>query len=66
MQKTLRGSSEDIGWLQNSPGMAPVEDGTARFMKLLEGIRYHLNWISSRPYRIEKWILITGLRAFFS
>ncbi|KAK4601875.1 hypothetical protein RGQ29_011116 [Quercus rubra] len=36
---TLRGSSDDIGWLQCTPGMASVEDGTARFLELLAGIR---------------------------
>lgn len=39
MERTLRGSSDDIGWLQRTPGMAPVEDGTARFLELLEAIR---------------------------
>ncbi|KAF5726008.1 hypothetical protein HS088_TW23G00745 [Tripterygium wilfordii] len=39
VQRTLHGSSYDIGWLQSAPGMAPVEDGTARFLELLEGIR---------------------------
>lgn len=36
---TLRGSSDDIGWLQQTPGMPPVKDGTARFMELLAEIR---------------------------
>ncbi|XP_048228152.1 uncharacterized protein LOC8268313 isoform X2 [Ricinus communis] len=36
---TLLGSSDDIGWLQCTPGMAPVEDGTARFLELLGKIR---------------------------
>ncbi|EOY30691.1 Alpha/beta-Hydrolases superfamily protein [Theobroma cacao] len=39
MQRTLRGSSDDIGWLQRNPGMAPVENGTARFLELLQAIR---------------------------
>ncbi|KAE8654664.1 Exostosin family protein [Hibiscus syriacus] len=39
MERTLRGSSDDIGWLQCTPGMAPVEDGTTRFLELLEAIR---------------------------
>ncbi|OMO82651.1 Lecithin:cholesterol/phospholipid:diacylglycerol acyltransferase, partial [Corchorus capsularis] len=39
MQKTLLGSSDDIGWLQNTPGMPPVENGTARFLELLEAVR---------------------------
>ncbi|XVF88600.1 hypothetical protein PTKIN_Ptkin19aG0064000 [Pterospermum kingtungense] len=39
MQTTLRGSSDDIGWLQRTPGMAPVENGTARFLELLDAVR---------------------------
>ncbi|XP_021596935.1 uncharacterized protein LOC110603495 isoform X3 [Manihot esculenta] len=39
VRKTLRGSSDDIGWLPRTPGMAPVEDGTARFLELLGKIR---------------------------
>lgn len=37
--KTLRGSSDDIGWMQRTPGMDPVRDGTARFLELLADIR---------------------------
>uniref|UniRef100_A0A7N0UEZ7 Uncharacterized protein n=1 Tax=Kalanchoe fedtschenkoi TaxID=63787 RepID=A0A7N0UEZ7_KALFE len=39
VRKTLNGSSADIGWLQHTPGFPPVEDGTPRFMELLENIR---------------------------
>lgn len=39
VRKTLRGSSDNIGWLQRTMGMAPVEDGTPRFLELLAGIR---------------------------
>lgn len=39
VQTTLRGSSNDIGWLLRTPGMPSVEDGTSRFMELLERIR---------------------------
>ncbi|KAI3962844.1 hypothetical protein MKW92_037284 [Papaver armeniacum] len=39
IQKTLRGSSDDIGWLQRAEDMPPVEDGTARFRELLQDIR---------------------------
>ncbi|ONH98001.1 hypothetical protein PRUPE_7G222800 [Prunus persica] len=39
VQKTLQGSSHDIGWLPHTPGMPGVEDGTARFLELLAGIR---------------------------
>jgi hypothetical protein len=37
--KTLRGSSDDIGWLQRAPGMPLVHDGTSRFLELLSDIR---------------------------
>lgn len=39
VQRTLHGSSDDIGWLQYNPDMAPVEDGTSRFLEILEAIR---------------------------
>ncbi|KAI5325711.1 hypothetical protein L3X38_034785 [Prunus dulcis] len=39
VQKTLQGSSDDIGWLPRALGMPGVEDGTARFLELLAGIR---------------------------
>ncbi|KAK7319958.1 hypothetical protein RJT34_04687 [Clitoria ternatea] len=37
--KALRGSSDDIGWLQHAPGMPLVQDGTSRFLELLSNIR---------------------------
>ncbi|KAK9149301.1 hypothetical protein Scep_008058 [Stephania cephalantha] len=39
LKTTLHGSSDDIGWLQHAPGMPPVEDGTCRFIELLQEIR---------------------------
>ncbi|KAG0498763.1 hypothetical protein HPP92_003078 [Vanilla planifolia] len=36
---TVLGSAKDIGWLQRAPDMLPVEDGTERFLELLENIR---------------------------
>lgn len=42
VRKTLHGSSGEIGWLQEAPGMDPVKDGSARFRELLECIRYRL------------------------
>ncbi|XP_077235386.1 alpha/beta-Hydrolases superfamily protein isoform X2 [Tasmannia lanceolata] len=38
-RKTIRGSADDIGWLQRASGMPPVEDGTKRFMEVLDSIR---------------------------
>lgn len=49
VQKTLHGSSDDIGWLQCTPGVAPVEDGTTRFLEVLQGIRCQFN-VSISPY----------------
>ncbi|KAJ7969561.1 Alpha/beta-Hydrolases superfamily protein [Quillaja saponaria] len=37
--KTLRGSSDDIGWLKHASGMPPIKDGTERFLELLSHIR---------------------------
>jgi hypothetical protein len=41
-RRTVRGSADDIGWLQRAPEMPPVEDGTDRFNKILEDIGYEL------------------------
>lgn len=38
VQTTLRGSSEDIGWLVNSPDYPAAEDGTDDFLRALEQI----------------------------
>ncbi|CAD5175066.1 unnamed protein product [Musa acuminata subsp. malaccensis] len=38
-RKTVRGSADDIGWLQQATDMPPVEDGTKRFQEILESIR---------------------------
>lgn len=39
-RRTVRGSADDIGWLQRDPSMPPVEDGTERFLEILDNIRY--------------------------
>ena len=39
VQTTLRGSADDIGWLQRVPGALPVEDGTSEFLQALNTIR---------------------------
>lgn len=39
LRKTLHGSSDDIGWMQRTPGMDPVEDGSCRFLELLQAVR---------------------------
>ncbi|KAK6145527.1 hypothetical protein DH2020_022347 [Rehmannia glutinosa] len=55
--KTLHGSSDDIGWLQSAPGMAPVKDGSARFLELLHSIR---NGVHELPDSFV-YLLIPGL-----
>eukprot|EP01018_Ginkgo_biloba_P007752 Gb_05020 [translate_table: standard] len=57
MCTTLRGSADDIGWLQHTLGMAPVEDGTKRFMELLEMTR---NGVHMLPDTVI-YLLIPGL-----
>lgn len=42
VRKTVRGSADDIGWLQRAADMPPVEDGTERFVEILDDIRYKL------------------------
>lgn len=39
-RRTVRGSADDIGWLQRAPGMPPVEDGTERFLEILGNIKH--------------------------
>lgn len=39
VRRTVRGSADDIGWLQQAADMPPVEDGTERFMEILDDIR---------------------------
>ncbi|KAL3625446.1 hypothetical protein CASFOL_030900 [Castilleja foliolosa] len=55
--RTLHGSSDDIGWLQCAPGMAPVEDGSARFLELLHSVR---NGVHVLPDSFV-YLLIPGL-----
>lgn len=46
VRRTVRGSADDIGWLQCDPTMPSVEDGTQRFMEILGEIRYNLLYSS--------------------
>lgn len=39
LRRTLHGSSDDIGWLQRDPGTTPAEDGSVRFLEILQCIR---------------------------
>ena len=38
-RRTVRGSADDIGWLKHDPEMPSVEDGTERFIEILDNIR---------------------------
>lgn len=38
-RKTVRGSADDIGWLQQDQSLPPTEDGTARFLEILDAVR---------------------------
>ncbi|XP_065859226.1 uncharacterized protein [Euphorbia lathyris] len=56
-RRTVRGSADDIGWMQRDPGMPPVEDGTERFMGILDNIRHGLHKL---PNSIV-YLLVPGL-----
>lgn len=57
LQSTLRGSVDDIGWLQREPGFPPVEERTDRFLKLLGLVS---NGIHKLPNSFV-YLLIPGL-----
>lgn len=57
VRRTLQGSSEDIGWLERSVGLPPVEDGTSRFMELLNDIRNGKHYLPNTLI----YLLIPGL-----
>ncbi|XP_043717185.1 uncharacterized protein LOC122665174 isoform X2 [Telopea speciosissima] len=56
-RRTVRGSADDVGWLQRAPGMPPVEDGTQRFTELLEDIRHGLHKLPNSMI----YLLVPGL-----
>nr|XP_010917822.2 uncharacterized protein LOC105042326 isoform X6 [Elaeis guineensis] len=55
MRITLQGSSEDIGWLQRTEGLPPVEDGTARFMELLHDISLQAS-VEKNAWELKQYI----------
>ncbi|KAG8391557.1 hypothetical protein BUALT_Bualt01G0200000 [Buddleja alternifolia] len=57
VRRTVRGSADDIGWLQQSADMPPVEDGTERFTEILDDIRHGLH---SLPNTMV-YLLVPGL-----
>lgn len=42
VRRTIHGSADDIGWLQRASDLPPVEDGTERFVEILDDIRHGL------------------------
>ncbi|CAN0921815.1 hypothetical protein LINGRAHAP2_LOCUS32790 [Linum grandiflorum] len=56
-RRTVRGSADDIGWLQRAPGMPPVEDGTERFTEILDSIRHGVH----RLPKTLVYLLVPGL-----
>ncbi|KAL3616484.1 hypothetical protein CASFOL_039874 [Castilleja foliolosa] len=57
VRKTVRGSADDIGWLQQDPDMPPVEDGTERFTEILDDIRHGLHALPNTMV----YLLVPGL-----
>ncbi|KAF5952883.1 hypothetical protein HYC85_010827 [Camellia sinensis] len=57
VRKTVQGSTDDIGWLQRAPEMPPVEDGTGRFMEIMDDIRHGLHKLPNSMV----YLLVPGL-----
>ncbi|KAK4414625.1 E3 ubiquitin-protein ligase BRE1-like 1 [Sesamum alatum] len=57
VRRTVRGSADDIGWLQHAEDMPPVEDGTGRFMEIIDDIRHGLHWLPNTMV----YLLVPGL-----
>ncbi|KAK7350390.1 hypothetical protein VNO77_08973 [Canavalia gladiata] len=56
-RRTVRGSADDIGWLQRDPAMPPVEDGTERFLEILDSIKHGVHRLPNSMV----YLLIPGL-----
>ncbi|KAG8653706.1 uncharacterized protein LOC110615821 isoform X3 [Manihot esculenta] len=56
-RRTVRGSADDIGWMKRASGMPPVEDGTERFMEILDNIRHGLHKLPNSMV----YLLVPGL-----
>ncbi|XAR54168.1 hypothetical protein NMG60_11029189 [Bertholletia excelsa] len=74
VQRTVRGSADDIGWLQRDLEMPSVEDGTERFMEILDDIRHGLHKLpNSMVYLLVPGLFsnhgplyFTGTKTYFS
>ncbi|KAK4759323.1 hypothetical protein SAY87_022454 [Trapa incisa] len=56
-RRTVRGSADDIGWLQRDPGLPPVEDGTEKFDAILDNIRHGIHTLPNSLV----YLLVPGL-----
>ncbi|XP_027192733.1 uncharacterized protein [Cicer arietinum] len=56
-RRTVRGSADDIGWLQHAQGMPPVEEGTERFLEILDSIKHGVHRLPNSMV----YLLIPGL-----
>ncbi|KAK6162593.1 hypothetical protein DH2020_002434 [Rehmannia glutinosa] len=57
VRRTVRGSADDIGWLQRASDLPPVEDGTERFTEILDDIRHGLHGLPNTMV----YLLVPGL-----
>lgn len=57
VRRTVHGSADDIGWLQRATDMPPVEDGTERFIEILDDIRHGLHMLPKSMV----YLLVPGL-----
>ncbi|CAK9149380.1 unnamed protein product [Ilex paraguariensis] len=57
VQRTVRGSADDIGWLQRASEMPPVEDRTDSFLEILDDIRHGLHRLPNSVV----YLLVPGL-----
>ncbi|XP_016514134.2 uncharacterized protein LOC107830953 [Nicotiana tabacum] len=57
VRRTVRGSADDIGWLQRASYMPPVEDQTDRFVEILDDIRHGLHKLPNSMV----YLLVPGL-----
>lgn len=57
VRRTVRGSADDIGWLQHASHMPPVEDQTDRFVEILDDIRHGLHGLPNSMV----YLLVPGL-----
>lgn len=65
VRRTVRGSADDIGWLQRDSGMLPVEDGTEKFMEILENVRYLLVLVTLLCLHMLRSVIPWLLQLFF-